>query len=143
VIGLDTNILVRYLTQDDPAQAALANHLIEETLSVETPGFISTVALVELVWVLETGYTCDRTRIVQVLERLLRAKPLVVENADVAWQAARVFAATRADFADCLIERTGHANGCIRTMTFDRAATKGAGMHLLQPAPPGAHEQIP
>ena len=140
--GLDTNILVRYLTQDDPAQAALANHLIEETLSVENPGFVSTVALVELVWVLESGYACDRTRIAQVLERLLRAKPLVVENADVAWQATRVFAATKADFADCLIERIGHANTCLQTVTFDRAAAKGAGMHLLQPARPGA-EQIP
>ena len=141
--GLDANLLVRYLAQDDPAQAALVNHLIEETLSVENPGFISTVALVELVWVLESGYACDRARIAQVLERLLRAKPLVVENSDVAWQATRIFAATKADFADCLIERTGHANTCTRTLTLDRAAAKSAGMHLLQPARRGLHEQIP
>lgn len=138
--GLDTNILVRYLTQDDQKQAALANHLIEETLSVEHPGFVSTVALVELVWVLESGYACDRTQITEVLERLMRAKPLVVENSDVAWQATRMFAATKADFADCLIERTGHANKCMRTLTFNRAAAKSAGMQLLQPARRGFNE---
>jgi predicted nucleic-acid-binding protein len=134
VIGLDTNILVRYLTQDDPRQAALANHLIEETLTAERPGFISTVALVELVWVLESGYECGRVQIAQVLERLLRAKPLVVESPNVAWQATRLFAASKSDFADCMIERTGQANGCDHTLTFDRAAAKGTGMHLLEPS---------
>ncbi len=131
MIGLDTNILVRYLTQDDPRQAALANALVEETLTAENPGFISTVALVELIWVLESGYRCDRAQVVDILERLLRAKPLVVERADVVWQAARVFAAGTADFADCLIERAGHANECDHTLTFDRLAVKGAGMRLL------------
>ena len=131
MIGLDANILVRYLTQDDPKQAALANRLIEETLSAEHPGFVSTVALVELVWVLESGYGCDRAQISTVLERLLRAKPLVVERAEVAWQAARLFAAGKADFADCMIERAGHADACDHTLTFDRLAAKGAGMRLL------------
>jgi predicted nucleic-acid-binding protein len=131
VIGLDTNILVRYLTQDEPKQAALANVLIEETLTAESPGFVSTVALVELVWVLESGYSCARAQIVAILERLLRAKPIVVERADVAWQAARLFATGNADFADCLIERAGHANACDHTLTFDRLAVKGAGMRLL------------
>ena len=131
MIGLDTNILVRYLTQDDPKQAALANGLIEKTLTAESPGFVSTVALVELTWVLESGYGCDRAQISAVLERLLRAKPFVVERADVAWQATRLFAAGKADFADCIIERTGHANACDCTMTFDRLAVKGAGMRLL------------
>lgn len=129
--GLDTNILVRYLAQDDPAQAALANLLIEETLTAEQPGFISTVMLVELVWVLESGYGCDRAQICTVLERVLRAKPLVVEHADVAWQAARRFAGSRADFADCMIERAGHANACDYTLTFDRLAVKDAGMRML------------
>ena len=132
MIGLDTNVLVRYLTQDDPKQAALANHLIDETLTAEQPGFVSTVALVELVWVLEGGYQCDRSRVTEVLERLLRSKTIVVEQAEVAWQSARIFASTKADFADCVIARTGHANACDRTLTFDRAAAKGAGMELLE-----------
>lgn len=131
MIGLDTNILVRYLTQDDPAQAKLANRLVEETLTAEQPGFVSTTALVELVWVLESGYRCDRAQICDILERILRAKPLSVERADVAWQAARLFAGSRADFADCMIERAGHANSCEYTLTFDRLAAKDAGMRML------------
>ena len=131
MIGLDTNILVRYLTQDDLAQAALANRLIEETLSAERQGFISTVVLVELVWVLESGYGCGRAAVSSVLERILRAKSLIVEHADVAWQAARSFTAGKADFADCMIERASNANGCEHTLTFDRVAARAAGMRLL------------
>jgi predicted nucleic-acid-binding protein len=132
VIGLDTNVLIRYLTQDEPRQAALANELIETRLSADTPGFVSAVALIELVWVLESGYECDRAQIVAVLERLLRAKPFVIEHADVAWQAVRSFAASKAEFADCMIERAGAANQCDYTATFDRSAARTAGMRLLE-----------
>jgi predicted nucleic-acid-binding protein len=133
VTGLDTNVLVRYLTQDDPRQAALANQLIEDKLSQEAPGFIALIALVELVWVLEGAYDCDRAAIVAVLQRLLRAKSLVVERAEAAWQAVGAYAAGKADFADCLVERCGVANGCDHTLTFDRTAAKDAGMRLLGP----------
>jgi predicted nucleic-acid-binding protein len=92
VIGLDTNVLVRYLTQDEPRQAALANELIETRLAADTPGFVSTVALIELVWVLEAGMTVIGRRSSRC-STLLRAKPFVIEHADVAWQAADVFAA--------------------------------------------------
>ncbi|MEO8741396.1 MAG: type II toxin-antitoxin system VapC family toxin [Casimicrobiaceae bacterium] len=129
--GLDTNVLVRYLTQDDPRQSALANQLIEDKLSQEAPGFISLIALVELVWVLEGAYDCDRAAVVAVLQRLLRAKPLVIERAEAAWQAVGMFAAGKADFADCMIERCGLVNGCDHTLTFDRLAAKDAGMRLL------------
>jgi predicted nucleic-acid-binding protein len=131
MIGLDTNVVVRYLTQDEPAQAALANELIEGMLSAENPGFVSTVTLVEIVWVLESGYECGRAQVVAVMERLLRARSLLIEHADRAWQATRMYAQGKADFADCMIERAGHANGCEHTTTFDRAAAKGAGMKLL------------
>ena len=135
MIGLDTNVLVRYLTQDDPRQSALATRLLEDTLTVERQGFVSTVVLVELVWVLETGYRCGRVEIAGVVERLLRARTIAVEHADVAWQALRAFRASKAEFADCMIERAGHANGCERTVTFDRVAARTAGMQLLEPVP--------
>lgn len=131
MIGLDTNVLVRYLTQDEAKQARLANRLIEETLSPDDPGFVSQVALVELVWVLESGYGCDRIEVASIVERLLRSKSLVIERGDVVWPALRVFAAGRAEFADCLIERTGNANECDATVTFDRMAAKSTGMRLL------------
>jgi predicted nucleic-acid-binding protein len=131
VIGLDTNVVVRYLTQDDPAQAALANRLIEESLSPDHPGFVSSVVLVELVWVLESGYRCDRAQISEVLNKLLRSRQIVVQSAEVAWQAARAFSAGKADFADYLIERTGNAHGCERTVTFDRSAARNGPMQLV------------
>lgn len=131
MIGLDTNVLVRYLTQDHPAQARLATVLLEETLTVEEPGFVSLVVLAELAWVLESCYDTSRTEIAGILERLLRVRQLKIQDVDTAWQALRTYRAGKCDFADCLIERIGGAWDCVHTATFDRAAARGAGMHLL------------
>jgi predicted nucleic-acid-binding protein len=131
MIGLDTNVLVRYLAQDDKAQSALATKLIEQTLSVSKPGFISVVSLVEVVWVLEGCYGSTKDEIIEIAERLLRVKQLLVQDAEVVWQAVRLFRNGNADFADCLIERAGSAQGCDHTVSFDKAAVKAAGMVLL------------
>lgn len=130
MIGLDTNILVRYIAQDDAAQAKKANTLIE-SLSPESPGFIALVSVVELVWVLEGCYNSNKKDIVIVLDTLLRTRGLVIEQADTVWQALRRFADANTDFADCLIERCHHIAGCSHTATFDRKAAKSAGMQLL------------
>lgn len=50
MIGLDTNVLVRYLAQDDPTQSPRATEIIEQEISKEKPGYISSVVLVETVW---------------------------------------------------------------------------------------------
>lgn len=131
MIGLDTNVLVRYLAQDDKAQSALATKLIEQMLTVSKPGFISVVSLVEMVWVLEGCYSSTKDEVVDIVERLLRVKQLLVQDAEVVWQAVRMFRNGKADFADCLIERAGGAHGCNHTVTFDKAAVKAAGMVLL------------
>jgi len=86
MIGLDTNVLVRYLAQDDKAQSIVATKLIEQTLSVSNPGFISVVSLVEVVWVLEGCYGSTRDEVVDIVERLLRVKQLRVQDAEVVWQ---------------------------------------------------------
>jgi len=130
MIGLDTNILVRYITQDDAAQSRKANTLIE-SLTEATPGFVALVSVVELVWVLQGSYHSNKKEIITVLDTLLRTKGLVVEDADVVWQALRRFAGSSSDFADCLIERCNHAAGCDYTATFDRTAAKSAGMQML------------
>ena len=130
MIGLDTNVLVRYIMQDDARQSALATHLIE-ALSAESPGFVALVSVVELVWVLASAYGLGGQDIVNVLDNLLRAKELVVERAETVWRALRVFEKGTTDFADCLIERSAASAGCERTMTFDRAAAKGCGMMLV------------
>jgi predicted nucleic-acid-binding protein len=129
MIGLDTNILVRYLTRDDPSQSAAASNLIR-SLSSESKGFLSLVVLVETVWVLDSSYGFKKSQLEEVLETLLRSQELTIERADLAWQALRTFSASRADFSDCLIERCSHAAGCSYTATFDRAAST-AGMRLL------------
>jgi predicted nucleic-acid-binding protein len=130
MIGLDTNVLVRYVMQDDPKQSQKASRLIE-SLTSEAPGFVPLVSLVELVWVLSSCYDLTREQIGQALEALLRAKEIVLDRAEQVSQALRRFGASSADFADCLIERTAAAAGCEKTVTFDAGAAKAAGMTLI------------
>ena len=80
MIGLDTNILVRYLAQDDPVQSPKAREIIERRLTEENPGFVSVVAMVETVWVLERAYGFAAHEIATAVERMLQADVLVVEN---------------------------------------------------------------
>jgi predicted nucleic-acid-binding protein len=129
MIGLDTNVLVRYVMQDDPKQSQKASKLIE-SLTSEAPGFVPLVALIELVWVLTSCYDLTREQVAQALDALLRAKEIVLERAEQVSQALRTFGAGSADLADCLIERTAAAAGCGKTMTFDAGASKFAGMTL-------------
>ena len=130
MIGLDTNVLVRYVMQDDPKQSQKASRLIE-SLTPEAPAFVPLVSLVELVWVLISCYDLTRAQIGQALDGLLRAKEIVLDRAEQVSQALRTFGASSADFADCLIERTAAAAGCEKTMTFDAGAAKAAGMTLI------------
>jgi len=131
MIGLDANVLVRYIMQDDARQAAKATTLIE-SLSAAVPGFITLVSVVELVWVLSSCYDLNRSQIAQSLEVMLRSRQLVVDQAEHVVRALRVFREGSADFADCLIERMAACAGCARTMTFDSAAAKTAGMTLIR-----------
>lgn len=131
MIGLDTNVLVRYIMQDDASQAELATKLIE-SLTVDESGFVPLVALIELVWVLSSAFDLVRSQVVQALETLLLTKEIQVENAEVVWRAVRLYRAGAADFADCMIERSAAASGCSRTMTFDRGAVKSCAMTLVQ-----------
>ncbi len=128
--GLDTNVLVRYVMQDDARQSPKASRLIE-SLSSESPGFVPQVVVVEFVWVLSSSYALTREQVASALERLLRSKELVLERADQVGKALRVFSAGAADFADCLIERAARGAGCTVTMTFDAAAAITAGMTLI------------
>ena len=127
MIGLDTNVLVRYIAQDDKAQSARATALIEKECSVATPGYVGLVVLAEVVWVSESCYGAARIDVAEIVRRILSIRQLVVQDAEIAWKALRAFETSRADFADCLIERTAFSAGCERTMTFD----KKAGMTLL------------
>ena len=131
MIGLDANVLVRYIMQDDVKQTAKATTLIE-SLSAAAPGFITLVSVIELVWVLSACYDLSRAQVAQALEIILRSKQLIVDQAEHVVRALRVFSAGNADFADCLIERMAASAGCAQTMTFDSAAAKTAGMTLIR-----------
>ena len=130
MIGLDTNVLVRYIMQDDPKQSSKAANLIE-SLDAENPGFITMVSVVELYWVLTSSYELTGAQVAQALDAILRTKQLQVERADQVVRALRVFGHGKADFADCLIERAASGAGCSQTMTFDVGAGKHAGMTLI------------
>jgi predicted nucleic-acid-binding protein len=128
--GLDTNVLVRYIMQDDTKQSPLATRLVE-SLSADAPGFVPLVSVVELGWVLSSAYELDRSQLIEAFEALLRTKELIVESAEVVWKALRMVQSFNADIADCLVSCSAVAAGCARTMTFDRGAVKGAGMTLI------------
>jgi predicted nucleic-acid-binding protein len=132
MIGLDTNVLVRYLAQDDPVQSAAATELVEG-FTAEAPGFISTVTLVETAWVLARAYKTPPLHIAAVIEGLLRARELVVEQSEMHYLALATFQARPVDYADAVIAQTGRRAGCDETVTFDRRAAKGAKMRLLEP----------
>ncbi|TPW15532.1 MAG: hypothetical protein FD130_1187 [Halothiobacillaceae bacterium] len=131
MIGIDTNLLVRYIAQDDPLQSSRATRFIENECSASVPGFIGLIVLAEVVWVSESCYQATREEVAEIVRRLLSIKQLVVQDTNIAWQALRLFESSKADFADCLIERTANAAGCEQIMTFDKKAAK-SGMVLLK-----------
>lgn len=131
MIGLDTNVLVRYIMQDDAKQSPKATKFME-SLTADAPGFVSLISMVELGWVLSFSYGLTRDQLEQALDALLRTKEIVIDRADLVLKALRVFKAGSADFADCLIERAGAAAGCDGMVTFDIGAAKTAGMTLIR-----------
>ena len=131
MIGLDTNVMVRYLTQDDPAQSRRATEIIEQRLTVERPGFICVVTMVEIVWVLARAYRFNAREIAAVLERMLQTDVLVIENEQEVFTALIALKEKRGVFADALIAALGAKADCRHTLTFDQKALRLSG---FQPA---------
>ena len=130
MIGLDTNILVRFFMQDDANQYNQALSVLE-TLSAEAPGWIGLAAIMELIWVLTSIYKTTRPDVLLILNHLLSRKEIVIEQVEVIHHAARMYRETSVGFSDCLISASAHAAGCDRTLTFDRQAAKSVGMTLV------------
>ncbi|MBX3303391.1 MAG: type II toxin-antitoxin system VapC family toxin [Nitrospira sp.] len=131
MIGVDTNVLVRHLVQDDPRQARVATQVITTQCTRENPGFINRIVLCELVWVLESAYGYSKETIVNVLDKLLRTSQLTIEDAQSAWTAFRMYQRGKTDFSDCLLGSSNRSDGCDSTVTFDQAASKLDGFRLL------------
>lgn len=134
MIALDTNVVVRFLTQDDPAQSAQATALFAG-LTETDPGYLCREVVVELVWVLERAYGLPRDRIAAALDGLLSARELVVESPDRTGLAVDRYRAGGAGFSDHMIALAARKAGCRATFSFDRKAVAQAGMTALPPAP--------
>jgi predicted nucleic-acid-binding protein len=131
MIGIDTNVLVRHLVQDDPRQSRLATQVITKQCTRDVPGFINRIVLCELVWILESAYGYSKETIVNVLDKLLRTSQFKIEDAQSAWISFRMYQKGKADFADCLLGATNRLSSCDETVTFDHAASKLDGFRLL------------
>jgi len=121
VIGLDTNVLVRFLVEDDPRQSAEAARLVERVVDAGEELFLAQIVLCELVWVLSFAYEVDRGEIASILDRIRRGAQFVIEGADQVRNAIGAYESGRGDFADYLIAERSAAGGCRVIATFDRA----------------------
>lgn len=124
MIGLDMNVLIRYIVRDDPVQAEAATRLVESECTPGTPGLINPIVLCELVWVLTRGYGYDRLTATRVIRRLLSVQELRVLGAESAWRALRLFEQGKADFADYLIGVSNQEGKASVTYTFDQRAAE-------------------
>lgn len=131
MIGLDTNIVVRYLAQDDPVQSPKATEIIEHRLNEDEPGFVSLVTIAETVWVLNRLYGLSDQEIAHAIERMLQADSLVVQNEQEVFTAMIALKSGSGTFADALIASLGTWAGCSSTLTFDKKPTRIKGFELI------------
>lgn len=130
MIGLDTNVLVRYLTQDDPGQASLATRILEQEVTEDLPGFVGLVVLVETVWVLQRLYRAKPEEIHEMVADLLGSRAIMMENREVVARALAISGQNACGFADAIIVGSALSAGCERVLSFDRGAVR-AGMTLI------------
>lgn len=138
--GLDTNVVLRLLVRDEPAQASAAQAFAEGECSPGAPCLINRIVLVETAWILQSGYGYSRLQVASIIEAILRAEALMVEDAPEVWAALKDYRRSRADFADCLIGHTNRAFGCETTATFDKAAAGLDGFDRIARAAEDAKE---
>jgi predicted nucleic-acid-binding protein len=124
MIGLDTNVLLRYLAQDDPTHSPRATEIIERRLTEQEPGFVSLVSILEVVWVLKSLFKRSRQEIAHDIEMLLAADTLEVQNEQEVYYAVVSLRNGIGTFEDALIGALGVWRGCSATLTFDEDAAK-------------------
>jgi predicted nucleic-acid-binding protein len=131
MIGIDTNLLVRLIVNDDERQSLAVERFIQQHSSSEDPCYISNIVLVETVWVLQTAYGFARTSVAGALAHLLEVEQFDFDSPDDVAAAVDDFRHRGVDFADCLLGRMNIFAGCEHTITFDRKAAKLPGFKLL------------
>jgi predicted nucleic-acid-binding protein len=134
MIALDTNVLVRYVTDDDPRQSPAAAQFIEQTLSAGRPGFIGLVTLAELTWVLRSRHRAAQDEVRVVVEELASDPRFKLQDSNAVWLALDMSESASADFPDALVAALATTHGCTHGVTFDKDATRLPGMRLLPTA---------
>jgi predicted nucleic-acid-binding protein len=129
--ALDTNVLVRYLTQDEPKQAAIAVEEIEGAAVKGEKMLIQPLVLCELVWVLETAYDFGKAEILGVLDQIVRTRQFEVTDKDTVWHALAEYRHGKADFSDYYLGRANERDGASHTLTFDKALKGSPRFHVL------------
>lgn len=119
--GLDTNVLVRYITQDNENQALLAEKAIETARSQNEKLLIQPIVICEMIWVLESAYGFKKPEILPVIDQLLRTAQFKIVDKDACWKAFADFSQKNGDFADYYIGRSNERDGADVTLTFDKA----------------------
>lgn len=119
--GIDTNVLVRFIVEDDEAQSSRALRFFTKECSTESPCFVNRIVLCECVWVLRTAYRFSREQVAHSIERLLNTAQLEIEDRDEAFAALESYR-TGGDFADLFVAHLNYRRGCEYTVTFDRKA---------------------
>jgi predicted nucleic-acid-binding protein len=127
MLGVDTNVLVRYLTRDDQPQYEKARRLIDREVNKGEPVLVSLLVLLETEWVLRSRYELEKSEIVAAFSALLDTADLTFEDEPSIERAVYSWKDAAADFADCLIEARNRRLGCRATATFDGKALKLAG----------------
>lgn len=129
--GIDTNVLVRFVVQDDKKQSALASEFIEKRCSAAKPAIISVIVLCEFVWVLSFAYGYNRAQIAAALKQILLTECFDISKQDLAWSAMLDYSIGNGDYADCLIAKINKINGADTTVTFDKRASRNKLFTLL------------
>jgi predicted nucleic-acid-binding protein len=127
MVGVDTNVLVRYLVRDDQPQYEKARRLIDREVSKGNPVLVNLLVLLETEWVLRSRYELAKAEIVTTFSAMLDTADLAFEDEPSVAHAVYSWKDSAADFADCLIEALNHRLGCRATATFDGRALKLAG----------------
>jgi predicted nucleic-acid-binding protein len=131
MIGVDTNILLRFLVEDDPDQNEKARHFLWQR-TAEDPAYISAMVLAEMAWYLRRRLSYPQSQILELLRLLLASAEVVVEYAGELDVLLAEQNASATDLADHLIAWASAKAGCRATLTFDRkAAARVPGMELL------------
>ena len=132
MIGIDTNILVRYFTQDDLEQAKIVEQIIDTHATAPNSLFINNIVMCELIWVLERGYKYSREAISNVIKQMLSTEEFAFENQKLLWLSLNQYIHSHLDFADALIAEINKELGCSITLTFDKGATKASNFKLAE-----------